>query len=385
MRIRRDNQDVVVCVLTTPIAVGDMQIGVLALEREAQSQSYQKDELHFLVALAHIVAPFFTAIERIEDLEAENRRLRYAEEKQAMMVGSSKAMARLHRTIRTVAPSIQPVLILGQTGTGKELVASLLHELSNRSDGPFVTVNCAAIPRELFESEFFGYEKGAFTGALQRKNGLMEQSDGGTLFLDEIGDLSLEHQARILRAVETGRFRRIGGKEEIAVNIRVVAATNKDLVFEIQEGTFREDLYHRLRAVEIQVPPLNQRTGDIPELAAYFLEAACIRAKRVLQRFSPKAIEYLMERSWPGNIRQLKNVVETANTFCRSDVIDVDDLPATMSDEDAKNKPQSLEEMERQHLVRTLEFTDGNILQTAKILGIGRSTLYVKLAQYGLK
>lgn len=373
------------CVMTAPILLGEYQVGALALTKCTAERPFQKRDLHFLVALANIVAPFFKAIERIEELEAENRRLRLAEEKFTRLVGSSKTMTGLQRMIRLAAPSAQSVLVLGDTGTGKELVASLIHELSDRASGPFITVNCAAIPRDLFESEFFGYEKGAFTGALNRKIGLLEESHSGTLFLDEIGDLCAEHQARILRAVETGRFRRVGGDEEVVADFRVVAATNKELAVEIQQGRFRQDLYHRLRAIEIRIPALGQRRCDIPELARHFLQVACVKTKTPLRSFSPKAIEYLVSLPWPGNVRELKNVVDVANTFCQGEVIDVDELRAIAGAHDSGDAPLSLAEVERLHIVKTIEYTNGNMVETAKLLGIGRNTLYTKLAQYGLR
>jgi len=373
------------CTMAAPIFLGDHRIGALCMDRTGTERAWSKQDLHFFVALAHITAPFFGAIDRMEQLKEENRKLRAAGEKLGRIVGSSKSMAQVQRMVTMVAPSMQPVLILGATGTGKELIAGLIHALSSRADEPLVTVNCAAIPRELFESEFFGHEKGAFTGAVGRKMGLLEQSDKGTLFLDEVGDLSPENQARILRAVETGRFRRVGGEEEIGADFRVVSATNKDLAEEIKAGRFREDLYHRLRAVEIRVAPLSQRRCDIPELAHYFLEAAAVRTGTKVKRLSPKALEYLAEMPWPGNVRELRNVMEVAHTVCQDEVIDVADLRAFASVHDRGDSPATLSEMERQHIVRVIEFANGNMMETAKVLGIGRSTLYNKLREYGLK
>jgi len=373
------------CTMAAPIFFGEHEIGVLAFQRKDAKHIYGMTDLHFFVALAHIVAPFFKAIGRIDNLETENKRLRLVTEKKPPLVGSGKAMQRLRHITTVVASSIHPVLILGATGTGKELVAGLIHELSDRAQGPLVMVNCAAIPRELFESEFFGYERGAFTGASERRVGLLEQSHGGTLFLDEIGDLSVEHQARILRAIETGRFRRVGGKQEISACFRVIAATNKDLAAEIKKGDFREDLYHRLNTVVIRVPSLNQRRSDIPELAQYFLKAACARTSVPERQFSPKAIEYLVNHAWPGNVRELRNTIEAANMFCRNDVIEVEDLRAVCNTYDTESVPLPLMEMERLHIKKVLEYTDGNMQETARLLDIGRSTLYNKLKQYGLK
>ncbi len=373
------------CTMAAPIFFGEHHIGALCIDRTMSKRAWNRQDLHFFVALAHIIAPFFGAIERMEQLEDENRKLRAGGGKLGQIIGTSKAMAQVQHLVAMVAPSMQPVLILGPTGTGKELIAGLIHELSSRAKEPLVPVNCAAIPRELFESEFFGHEKGAFTGASGLKTGLLEQSNKGTLFLDEIGDLSLEHQARILRAVETGRFRRVGGQEEISADFRVVTATNKELAEEIRAGRFREDLYHRLRAVEIRIAPLSQRRCDIPELARHFLETAAARTGTPVRRLSPKALEYLAEMPWPGNVRELKNVMEVANTMCREGLIDVADLRAFASVLDRGDIPTPLGDLERRHIARTIEYTNGNMVEAARLLGIGRSTLYNKLAQYGLK
>ena len=373
------------CTMAAPIFFGDHHIGALCIDRTMAERVWSRQDLHFFVALAHLIAPFFGAIERMEQLEAENRKLRATGEKLGRIVGKSKAMAQVQRMVTMVAPSMQPVLILGPTGTGKELVAGLIHELSTRASAPLVTVNCAAIPRELFESEFFGHEKGSFTGAVGSKTGLLEQSNKGTLFLDEVGDLSLEHQARILRAVETGRFRRVGGEEEISADFRVVTATNKELVDEIKAGNFREDLYHRLRAVEIRIAPLNQRRSDIPELARFFLQAAAAKTGTPVKRLSPRALEYLVELPWPGNVRELKNVMEVAHTICPDTVIDVADLRAFAAVHDRSDIPAPLDDIERDHILRALEYANGNMVEAARLLGIGRSTLYNKLTHHGLK
>ncbi len=384
-RTQNGEKVLVRCTMAAPIFFGDHHIGALCIDRTLSERVWCRQDLHFFVALAHLIAPFFGAIDRMEQLEAENRKLRATGEKLGRIVGKSKAMAQVQRMVTMVAPSMQPVLILGPTGTGKELVAGLIHELSSRASAPLVTVNCAAIPRELFESEFFGHEKGAFTGAVARKTGLLEQSHKGTLFLDEVGDLSLEHQARILRAVETGRFRRVGGQEEISADFRVVTATNKELVEEIKAGSFREDLYHRLRAVEIRIAPLNRRRSDIPELVQYFLEAAAAKTGTPLRRLSPKALEYLVELPWPGNVRELKNVMEVAHAVCPEGVIDVADLRAFASVHDRGDIPTPLDDMERDHIMNALEYTNGNLVETARLLGIARSTLYHKLTHHGLK
>ena len=367
--------------MVAPIFFGDRKIGSLAFQRKGAERAYTTRDLHFFVALAHIAAPFFKAIERIESLETENERLRLIAEKTPRLVGSSKTMRRLQSMIATVAPSMHPVLIQGATGTGKELVAGLIHELSDRANGPMVIVNCAAIPGELFEGEFFGHERGAFTGATERRIGLLEQSDGGSLFLDEIGDLSLEHQARILRAIETGQFRRVGGKKEIKADFRVIAATNKKIAEQIRKGAFREDLFHRLNGVMFNISPLSQRRHDIPELAQHFLDMACAKTKGPQRRFAPEAIQYMLSRAWPGNVRELKYAVEAANIFCRGDTINIKDLQVASELQETEEVPLSLEEIQRRHIKKVIEYTDGNMQEAARILGIGRSTLYNKLGE----
>lgn len=373
-------------VMAAPLFLGDHEIGAIFLDQLRTTRTFYRGDLHFLVALMNVVAPFFRAIEHIQQLETENRNLRQAGQEVKQIIGSSKAIAQVQRTLRAVAPSAQPVLILGATGTGKEMVAALIHSLSERATGPLVTVNCAAIARELFESEFFGHEKGSFTGATGKKTGLLEESNEGTLFLDEIGDLSLEHQARILRAIETGRFRRVGGQTEISADFRVVAATNKDLVVEIKEGRFREDLYHRLRAVEIRIPPLSQRRCDIPELAQHFFENASKKTANPAAGLSPQAIEYLVGLPWPGNIRELKNVVEVACTLCRGKRIEAEDLRSIAGAHDIQDtQPLPLSEIERMHIIKMLEHTQGNILEAARLLGVSRSTLYNKITEHHIQ
>jgi len=373
-------------IMTAPLFLGDHEIGAVFMEQCKATRTYYRSDLHFLVALMNVTAPFFGAIEHLERLETENRCLRRADQELKQIVGSSKAIAQVQRLLRAVAPSSQPVLILGATGTGKEMVATLIHDLSERAAGPLVTVNCAAIARELFESEFFGHEKGAFTGAIARKIGLLEQSNQGTLFLDEIGDLSLEHQARILRAVETGRFRRVGGQSEIEADFRVITATNKDLALEIKEGQFREDLFHRLRAVEIRIPPLSERRCDIPELAQHFLENASKKTANPAVGMSSQAIKYLVNLPWPGNIRELKNVIEVASTLCKGRQIESEDLQSIAGAHDIQDtQPLPLSEIERMHIIKMLEHTQGNILEAARLLGISRSTLYNKLSEHRIE
>jgi DNA-binding NtrC family response regulator/pSer/pThr/pTyr-binding forkhead associated (FHA) protein len=380
-RSENDGGNEMASLLVVPLFMGSRAIGVIALQSDGVTSPYTRADLDFLVALANVAAPLFKAVERIRELELEARRHRTANKTLARMVGDSAAMERVRQTVRVVAASDQPVFILGETGTGKELVASAIHMLSSRAEGLLVTVNCAAIPRELFESEFFGHEKGAFTGAAQRKQGLFEQSHGGTLFLDEIGDLSMEHQARILRAIETQRFRRVGGTRDIQVDFRILAATNKDIHSEMHNGGFRKDLFHRLRAVEITVPPLCERREDIPHLCEYFLNLYCEKKGLEQKHFSPEAIDWLTNRSWPGNVRELRNCVETAAALSRTEVIAREDMAPMGASAQSDRKPLTLAEMERRHIQEVLDYCGGKVVESAKLLGISKSKLYNWLAK----
>ena len=263
-------------------------------------------------------------------LMAANRRMRRAiemlESELTPMLGESPAIDHIKATIERVAPSEARVLITGEPGTGKELVAKWIHHLSPRNEAPIVEVNCAAIPSELIESELFGHEKGSFTGATKQRVGKFEQADGGTLFLDEIGDMSLSAQAKVLRALEESTIQRVGGDRNILVNVRVICATNKDLCREMEEGRFREDLYHRIRVIPIHVPPLRERVGDIPILANHFCERLVERNRMPDKRFATSALERLQEMEWRGNVRELRNVVERLLVLASGNDIEVGDV-----------------------------------------------------------
>ena len=253
-------------------------------------------------------------------LITETKVLKKAVNRQHQMIGSSKSMMEIHDMIEKVAPTHARVLIEGENGTGKELVARQLHELSNRSYAPFIEVNCAAIPSELIESQLFGHEKGSFTSAIKLKKGDFELANNGTLFLDEIGDMSLSAQAKVLRALQENKITRVGGESEINVNVRIIAATNKNLKEEIQKGNFREDLYHRLSVIIINVPPLRERLDDIPELVRYFVENISDEMGKAAPAFTQDAIEELQKYRWTGNIRELHNVIERLVILCGSEI-----------------------------------------------------------------
>ncbi len=369
--------------IVSPVVLGQESLGALAVQTHSNNRIYEESDLEYLVAHAYALAPYVRVAERLERLEVENQRLVAGLAYDSPIVGESAALNVLRQQARDAARSRLSVLVLGETGTGKELVARMVHELSDLSDKPLVVVNCAAIPDELFESEVFGHEKGAFTGAHAAKKGLMEESNGGTLFLDEVGDLSLANQARLLRAIETGAYRRLGGSTVLQSEVRVVAATNKNLDAEVKAGRFRRDLYHRLNGFELRLPPLRERRGDIPALAEHFRSQAVKREGRGPQGFTAEGLRALERHTWPGNVRELRNIIERAIVVAKHDRIDACDLALNGGMAPEENFVP-LEEMERRHIEEALTRSKGNVPEAAALLGIGRSTLYRKIAEYNL-
>jgi DNA-binding NtrC family response regulator len=302
------------------------------------------------------------------------------------MLGQSEEMVRIYSVIEAVAPSNASVLIVGESGTGKELVARALHNKSTRKKGPFVALNCGAFPREILENELFGHEKGAFTGAINEKPGAFEQADGGTLFLDEVAEMESDIQVKFLRALEQRAFRRLGGKKEIHVDIRVLAATNKNVEEALKDGKLRDDLYHRLAVIPLHLPPLRERDGDVRLLAQEFLSRFAEEQGKKIEGFSDGALEYLETYRWPGNVRELKNAVERAVILAREPVIGVSDLQPrhTALDEAEVHVPvgTSLQESARLVTLKTFAFTGGSHPRTAKILGIKEKELRTRLLEY---
>ena len=297
------------------------------------------------------------------------------------IVAKSPAMLELLETVKKIAASDYPVLIIGESGTGKELIAASLHAGSKRPNMPFVALNCGAIPENMIESELFGFEKGAFTGAQARKLGLLEVAHKGTLFLDEIGDMPLPLQVKLLRVIETGTFFRLGGTREQKVDVRVVAATNKDLKAEIGRGSFRQDLYYRISSFIVQIMPLRDRQEDIPELIEYFIKRSPeFRHKR----FSKEALAVLSRYPWPGNVRELQNVLHRALLLSKEDIIKPSDLPLDICGEKQSGSAR-LDDMEREHILKVLKASGGQRNRAAEALGIDPKTLYRKLAGYGVK
>ena len=307
------------------------------------------------------------------------------------IIGKSSAMQQMFATLSMVAPTDATVLITGESGTGKELVANALHHNSLRRDRPFIKLNCAALNENLLESELFGHESGAFTGAAGRRKGRFEMANKGTLFLDEIGDMSLQTQAKILRVLQGGEFERLGGAETIRVDVRLLAATHKDLQAMIVEGAFRQDLYFRLSVVPVNLPALRERNMDIPELANHFLSRFAEKNRKDIKDIHPEALNLLMQYDWPGNIRELENTVERAVILCLGEQITPQELPPHLLSEDVREmrttQPDdsfTLRDMEREVIRSTLEKTGNNKSQTAKRLGVARQTLLNKIKEYGL-
>ncbi len=306
------------------------------------------------------------------------------------IIGDHPTMQQLLKRVAQVAPSRATVVIHGESGTGKELVASAIHHGSTRSDGPFVRLNCAALAETLLESELFGHERGAFTGAAGQRQGRFEQADGGTLFLDEVGEIPMAVQVKLLRFLQERELERVGGNRTIQVDVRIVAATNRDLSERVREGAFREDLYYRLNVVAIEMPPLRSRRSDIPLLATFFLRRYARENDRSLRGFSPEALGQLVGYSWPGNVRELENVVERAVVMSTGDLVGADDLgmhelEGAIDDQlDLLVPGITLEEVERIVILRTLESTQGSTGKAASILGISRRKIQYKLREWGI-
>jgi len=306
------------------------------------------------------------------------------------VISKSPAMQQVFELARAAAPSGSTVLILGESGTGKEVLARAIHKESARKDGPFVAVSCAALTETLLESELFGHEKGAFTGASVRRRGKFEAAQGGTLFLDEIGDVSGKLQVDLLRVLEERRIQRVGGNEPIDIDVRIVAATNKDLRKEAAEGRFREDLFYRLNVIAIHLPPLRDRKEDIPLLVERFLETLAVELQKPLAGLSPEALNALLAHGWPGNVRELRNTLERGAVVAKGRIIQLADLGlpargATATGPGGKAEPPSLDEVEKRHVIEVLSFTGGNVTQAARILGIDRVTLYNRMRRYQLR
>ncbi len=399
--VGRDSQGVIQAsgVICAPIRVGNRVVGLVHLYSQASERMPDPDDLEFTLAVADNLAVALKNLERQKELaddlsqkQSEIAQLRHLLGTECALIGKSPAMERVHHEIARAAPIRSTVLIRGESGVGKELVARAIHYASPRKKGPFVCLNCAALTETLLESELFGHERGAFTGATERKIGKFEAADKGTLMLDEIGEMTPSIQAKFLRVLEGHPFERVGGNTQIKVDVRVIAATNRDLEKAVSENRFRRDLYFRLRVVEMLIPPLRKRGDDVVELAEHFLARFNAETGRRIQGFRPEALELMRRYRWPGNVRELKNAIERAVVLAHGPWIDIEDLGlsnlATASDSGEIHVPksvfvpQSLAEIERCHIEATLKATGWNKSRAATILGIERSTLDRKIRRY---
>ena len=301
------------------------------------------------------------------------------------IIGRSEPMQEVFEMIKAVTDTNATVLVTGETGTGKELVARAIHSNSSQRYGPFVATSCGALPETLLESELFGYEKGAFTGADRSKKGRFELAHGGTLFLDEVGDISIKTQIKLLRVLQEKSFSRLGGTEPIKVDVRLISATNRDLVAAIEDGSFRNDLYYRLNVVTIQLPPLRERKDDVPLLAAHFINKYNVEFNKKFDRVDRKAMDFMIDYHWPGNVRELENVIERALVIDQGPEVKIDHLPFCNVEAIPTEAPQALQEVERLHIEKMLQRNDWNIAKTARLLNIDRSTLHKKIKKFGLE
>lgn len=370
----------------TPLMNDDEVIGAIYIDSQAAVGQFSEETLKFLTAFAKQAAIAIQNARMVETLQMENRRLRKQMELGQLfpeMVGHSLPMIKIMEMIRDVADSTATVLIEGESGTGKELVARALHFHSSRKEKPFVPIFCGSLAENLLESELFGHKKGAFTGAIESKQGLFEEAHGGTLFLDEVADISPTIQTKLLRVLQEGEIKRVGESQIRRVDVRIISATNKDLWHEVEQGNFREDLYYRLNVIYMKMPPLRERMDDVPLLAQHFLQKYITKNKKHIHGFSKDAMDFLMEYSWPGNIRELENAVERAVILCRGNEITADLLqinrprPATIFG-------KTLKEIEKHAVLQTLEMTGNNRTRTAEILGVSRRWLQYQLKKWGL-
>ena len=381
MELRRLHPEASVIVIT---AYATVDTAITAMKEGAQE---------YIVKPCHPqeISLLVERIIRVKNLERENAILRRKLTRQYRfhdLVSKNARMAAVFELAREVASQRSTVLIQGESGTGKELVARAIHYSGDRGTGPFVPVSCAALAETLLESELFGHERGAFTGATSQRKGKFEIAHGGTLFLDEIGEISAKVQVDLLRVLQERRFFRVGGTEEVEVDVRVIAATNRDLALEVREGRFRDDLFYRLNVIDIRIPPLRERREDVPLLAQEFIDRLSHELGREVTGISDEALRVLMDHDWPGNVRELENAIERALVSCKSGVLAAEDLAflQAAAPADGLRLPAglSLQDLERQYIGVTLQRTQGNVKAAADALGIDRSTLYEKIKKYGI-
>jgi transcriptional regulator with GAF, ATPase, and Fis domain len=378
-------------VLCVPLMVFDKLIGVIYLDTADPKRVFDRDHLAMLIGIAGVAAPALESVRLLADLEAENQRLVEEIRVQNNMIGESERILQVQRFIAKAARTESTVLIRGESGTGKELVARAIHYLSKRAAKPFVAINCAAIPENLLEAELFGYERGAFTGAVALKKGKLESAHGGTLFLDEVGELATALQAKLLRVLQEREFERVGGTKPVTVDLRVIAATNCNLEDSIRAGTFRQDLFFRLNVVSVSLPSLRERREDIPLLASYFMTKFSKQCGRRVRSISPQAKACLLRYNWPGNVRELENAIERAVVLGEGEVIEVEDLPESLIESgpaaggDLPRFHEAVQQAKRQLILEAVEATQCNYTEAANRLGLHPNYLHRLIRNLNLR
>lgn len=378
-RVREAYPQVMVIVIT---AYGSIESAVEAMKGGASDYLLKPFDPEQLIMVIEKVLKHRAVVE--ENLWLRERLAEREERVFEDLVSSSPAMLEIFKLIEDVAASDAPVLITGETGTGKELVARAIHSRSQRNSGPFVPINCGAQTEALLESELFGHERGAFTGAVQTRRGRIEMADGGTLFLDEVGDIPLKMQVDLLRVLEEKSFQRVGGNQTVQSDFRLICATHRDLSTLIRAGQFRQDFYYRINVISLHIPPLRERKEDIATLADYFRSTFVRETGKSIQGFSPEAIQTLILYDWPGNVRELKNVIERAVVISKTPRIGARELTFLQAGEETETQAVTLEEMEKNHIRKILDRLDYNVTRGAKTLAIDRGTLLRKIKRYGL-
>ncbi len=388
--------DAIRSLVCAPLRVGQESLGIVYVDVREARTTYGQDDLRLLITIANQAAAAIHNARLYRQSVQENRVLRERVDSESRIVGKSQQIREVVQRIEKVGPTDVTVLIRGETGTGKELVARMVHDLSNRRSGPYVAVNCAAMAETLLESELFGHEKGAFTGAVKQKPGKFELADGGTLFLDEIGEMSPSTQSKLLRVLQERCFHRVGGTQVITADVRILSATNRDLEAMVKTGAFREDLFYRIAVVPIQIPPLRERDGDVQEMAVHFLDQFNAKIGKSIRGFDSEVMRALRAYRWPGNVRELRNLVERLVVLTDKDWIEVDDLPGSMTGQELKlgvaetinagnlALPEIISEVERICIELALKKAGGKKVDAARILKISRPTLDKKIRDYSI-